>query len=323
MSDTALDTEASAYAALEKEFGDKPEAAPAEKPEAAAPGAKTEPEKPADEQKQAADKLPYEEIERRYKNLNGALAEERANNRALKERQAQFEQVLQAIKHQRAAERQPQYDEMADPLLSEVEQLKRQNEELAQWQRQIAQEREEAERARTISQAVTYHEQEFARQNADYFDAVSHLIKSRTAELAIMMPDDDPGVIHEARKRGFAHPSIWREDIIRREAMDLGGRALREGQNPAAVFYSLAKHRGYSGQKAAPTPAPEPKPQAQKIEAIRKGQEAPGSLSTGATKAATNAEGFPSLEELAEMYVSDPKGADAMFKKMQKAGLLG
>lgn len=324
MSDTNLDPEVAAYAALEKEYGDEP-AAPVAQPEQDKTEAKAEPELPAAEKKaedqKPADRLPYEELEKRHKNLNGALAEERANNRALRERQQQFEQVLNAIKTQRQAP-QPAEDQFEDPLVRELSDIKRQNQELAEWKQQVSKQQEETALRESVSRHVTFSEQQFAKENPDYFDAVTHLVQSRSAELSIMMPDDDPNVIHMARKAGFQHPSLWREDLIRREAISLGRQAIDNGQNPAALYYNLAKHRGYAPKAAEPAPAPAaPKPQ--RIEAIRAGQNAPGSLSTGATKAATNSEGFPSLEELADMYVSDPKKAETTFGKMRAAGLLG
>lgn len=323
---TSADPEAAAWADMAKEYGDgtpEPVEDAKEQPETQA-----EPEAPKAEEPKPEDKpkLSYEDLERHTKNLNGALAEARAETRAMKERFGQFERVLAAMKQQQAPVEDDPYE---DPVAKQVRTLEQQNRELSE-RHQEWEERSRAEAAaKQLSETVTFHEQQFAAQTPDYFDAANHLLQTRLAEMEILYPDDDPTVIQAARRDGFQHPALWRNDLIRREAMGIAADALRSGKNPAQVYYNLAKHRGYSGKPAAPAPSAPVAPPAteaakpKRMDAIKAGMDAPGSLSTGASKSASDAEGFPSLEELADMYISEPAKAEKLFEKMSKAGLLG
>lgn len=327
---TEIDSDSAAYAALAKEYDEAPKASEPEVKEA-----KTEPQpEPAKEEANAEDKkseqpkpIPYEELERRHRNLNGALAEARAQARADRERMAQFEQVLLQLKNQRQA---PQDDQYEDPAVSAIRQVQTQTQELAQRQQQFEEQRRQQQEEALVNHHVSLSEQEFSKSTPDYFDAVRHLVDSRMNEMSIMYPDDDPQVLEYVISQGFAHPSQWRHAMVMREAHSIGQQALRARQNPAQIYYNLAKHRGWSGPKPAAATAPmqaqlpAPKaPPGQRVEAIKKGMEAPGSLSNGASRSESNAEGFPSMEELADMYVSDPAKAEKTFKKMAAAGLIG
>jgi hypothetical protein len=81
---------------------------------------------------------------------------------------------------------------------------------------------------------ITYHEN-MARANQEeypgYDEAMGHLMKARDAELSLMP--------------GFETPQA-RRTFMAQEAFLIGQRAVATGKNPAAVYYSLAKHRGWT-----------------------------------------------------------------------------
>jgi len=315
---------------LAKEYGDDAVEATAEQPET-----KVEPQEPepteakSEPPKDEKPKLSYEDLERHTKNLNGALAESRAETRAFRERIGNFERVLDAMRQQQAKPAAVD-DPYEDPVVRELRELRETNNELSQRQQAFDEEARGRAMETQLAQTVSFHEQEFAAKTPDYFDAASHLLQSRVAEMQIMYPDDDPAVIIAARRDGFQHPAMWRNELVRREAMGIAADAMRSGQNPAQVYYNLAKHRGYAGKapaQAAQAPAAAPaQPQQarpKRMDTIKAGLDAPGSLSTGASKSDSAAEGFPSLDELADMFISEPAKADKLFEKMSAAGLLG
>lgn len=298
-----------AYAAMEKEFGDTP-ADPPEDPPA-------EPKSPnVDEVDQKADAekppLPYEELEKRYGNLNGALAESRATQRALKEQLANMQQVFQQVQAQRQAPQQQPDDQFIDPLEQQLGLLSQQVTSLTEAQK--------AERDRVAQQAehqqmlsyVKTQEAQFAQAQPDYQDAVDHLRTARMSELEIMIPDGDENAIYQAMQSGYQSPAQMRQAILSQEAQNILHRAYQANANPAALVYQLAQSRGY--QKAQ---------QQQQMHAVKQArQNAPESLSAGGASSGPS-DGYPTMDELAELYVTDPDKADETFNKMKRAGLLG
>jgi hypothetical protein len=89
----------------------------------------------------------------------------------------------------------------------------------------------------------------FKTTHADYDDAYKHLVDVRVADFT---------------DRGYT-PQVARE-MVSREEMDIAGKALQAGKNPAEVAYGMAKRYGYA-VKAAPTPAEN------KLDTIKKGLE--------------------------------------------------
>lgn len=321
MSTEPLAGDDQAYAALEKEFGDKPEAVSQPEPDKVAETVETK-ETVSEEQPETQDKQPerltYEELDRRYKNLNGALAETRAEARAAKEQAKQMQHVLTMLRQQA----QPQ-DEFADPTQVELNRLNDATTQLAKQNEALLQNAARERDNRAIIMAVSEDEAEYASKVPDYNDAVQHLARARETELRMMYPEDDPNVIEWVKGQGYPNVAFWRAEAMAAEARNIARQAMGRGQRPAEVFYSLAKTRGWAGKpQAQEQPALKPA-QPQKIETIRKGMDAPGSLNSGASEPSNNAEGFPSLSELADMYVSDPKKAESTFIKMKNAGLLG
>ena len=307
--------DAAAYAEMEKEFGDTPVEEPVKEDPAAEKSEETK-----DKEEEAKDKppLPYEELEKRYGNLNGALAESRAQQRQMRDQLANMKQVFEQLQSQRVQPQQPpQEQEFIDPLEQRVGEIGQQITQLTKAHTEAqAAAAQQAQHAQMMDQ-VRSQEQAFAQDNPDYFDAVNHLRTARMAELEVLMPDADEGAMYQAINAGYQSPAQMREAIVSQEANSILQRAADSRVNPAQLVYQLAQNRGY--QKAQPAP----QPQAQQMQAVKQARsEAPESLSAGGATAG-NADGMPTVDELAEMYVSDPDKADAMFQKMKSAGLLG
>lgn len=322
------DPDAIRYAAMVKEFGDatpEPEAKPDE-PAPAPEAAKVEEKKP--------DPVPYDELDKRYKNLQGALGEARGETRTLKEQMAQVAEDNKRMKEfLRAIAEKKEPDPNEDPYLAPVQ---RQIGSLAEQQKQIAAQQAEQQRAweaqqrqQQIAAQVAATEQEFARVTPDYYDAVNYLRQTKIAEYEAIYPDDNAQAQALAQRQGFQNAAAFRSSLLNNDVMGLSSHAMQIGTSPAALAYQLAKKFGYRGpQQAAPmqavTAAPQisaPAPAINRMDTIRQGQAAAGSLSTGASGAPA-ASGFPTIAEIAEMYLTDPDKAEQLTAKMKRAGLL-
>ena len=188
--DAGGDSEAALWAQLENDVADKPEvddeveeteakvAPEAEKPE---PEAEKEPEKA----EKPADKLPYEELEKRHKQLNGALAEERATRKQLAEQKQQMETLLRAIAAERQARAQPQQTEAPkipdineDPVgffQHKIAEQERIIEELRTGTKQTREQIEAENAQRQFWGEVQRSEHEARQKLPDYDDAVGWL----------------------------------------------------------------------------------------------------------------------------------------------------
>ena len=314
--------DAAAYAALAKEYGDNP----APEVEGNEP-IKTQEQPPVEAEKkdEKPAPLPYEELEKRYSNLQGALQEERGGRKALKRQvdamQEYLRNELPKIKQQPVAPVEP--DPYADPLDSVQRAInKLAEQQQAVTQRLTAQDQEyQAKAAETqLHQLIIRSEKEYAEKQPDYFEAIEHLKKSRLQEYARFYPDNSDESWMIAQNNGFNSPAELRDALLWREAQQIAQHAAKMGVTPAEYYYDVAKTRGYQPKAAAPAQQAAPAPQKQ-IATIRKGQEAATSLSVGgASKGGDGA--FPSAGELADMFLDDPEKAEAIFTKMKKAGAL-
>ena len=293
--------DSAAIEALQKEYGDPPaEAAPttALVEEAKAPEVKPEEKKP---------ERSFEELERNYKNLQGALGEERARARQEKaEREAMATQLanMQELMR-RFAPQQPQ--EEKHPLEPLVEYVKGLGDKVQTFERETAAQREERE----IMSFAIAGEQQFRSQAPDYEAAINHLGQSRMMELEILLPDT-PDVQDLARAQGHNSVVELRQATMLQERKQLAVQAKKMGRNPAELLYTISQQRGY--QRPAPAA-----PAANPIESVRKGQEAAASLSGGGRGA--DAGDVMSINDLSELYLKDPAAADIQFNKMKAAGM--
>lgn len=312
--------EQAAIAALEKEYGDEAQGQE--------PKAESEPAKEAKKDEPAAEKkpqpIPYEELEKRHRQLNGALAEERAQRKALAERAENMRQLFEQMQ-QRQTQAQPQQpakpaipDINEDPIGHFAAKVAELEGKLAEKDKAIGQTREqfEAEQAhRQFWGAVQRSETEFKGRTPDYDEATTHLEQARIRELAIMFPDDSERAYEIAQRAGLRTPADLRLATLNQDRISVAQQAFQLGMNPAELYYKLAQERGYQPKGAAP---------AQKmitpVQAAKAGAAAAKSLSAGAGSGGKD--GPLAIEDLAELYLSDPDRADKEFAKLRSAGLL-
>lgn len=316
----AVDDDHARYAEMAKELGNPaPAAAPAAEPPAAAPAER----KP--------DPLPYEELDKRYRNLQGALGEARGETRTIKQTMDQLttdnqrmQQFLQRIAQQQTPA--PDEDPYLGPVQRQVQALADQQRQILEYQKQQQETYEQQRRQQTMVSSVNASEAQFARENPDYYEAVEHLKHGRLQEYAVMYPDGHAATETMAVNNGFRTAAEMREAMLMQDVQHIGSMAMQQGMKPAEMAYNLSKQRGYTPRQAAPAAlaapaAPAARPQASRIDTIRQGQQAASSLSTGPTGSPTES-AWPSHSELARMYLEDPEKAEGFIAKMQRSGAL-
>lgn len=320
--DAGGDSEAALWAQLENDVADKPEVddeveeTEAEKPE-------PEPEKEPEKAEKQPDKLPYEELEKRHKQLNGALAEERATRKQLAEQKQQMETLLRAIAAERQARAQPQQPEAPkipdineDPVgffQHKIAEQERIIEELRNGTKQTREQIEAENAQRQFWGEVQRSEVEARQKLPDYDDAVTWLEAARVKEIARMLPDT-PQAQRLAEQRGFATVEDMRTAMLNHDRQSIAAQAFRVGRSPAEMYYEIAQDRGWQGK---PKPVETAKAA---IAATKAGQAAAKTITGGA--AGRSADDM-SLDDLAELYIDDPVKADKIFKRMKEKGLLG
>lgn len=328
--DTGVAADAAQYAALEKEFGDAAQQSQPEK--ASVEPAKTEPEKPQQQEapKQQAP-LPYEELDRRYRGLQGALGESRAETRAAKEAQERFsrqlegmQEVIRRMQQPKEAPREIAPGIPEPPVLTnlrqELGQVAEQNAQITRQQQAFLEQNQKRTELEQIVRKTAASEQAFLQKSPDYYDAARHLMGARMSELELFYPDDSAAAQDAAARLGMQSVAELREAVFEQERETFLRQISQSGVDPAQAVYRLAQTRGYQAKKAAPAApaAPQQRPADEKIAQMKKGMEAQTGLPAGGAPS-----NDPSIEELANLYLEDPEKADKMFRKMQEQGLLG
>lgn len=317
--------EAAAWAELEKDVSDDGEAEV--EAEGEAEPAKEEP--PAEEKTEAekADKpLPYEELDKRHKQLQGALGEERATRKQMAERVQQMEQVLRQVVAQRQQAAQPQAEQPKVPTLDEdpigffqhkLAEQDRVIQQLTQGTQQTVEQFQRAQHEQRFWGEVQRSEQEMRATNPDYDPAVTFLEESRVKELELMIPDTAQAY---AEQQGYQSPAALRAAVLNNDRITIARQALQMGVSPAELYYKIAHQRGYkAAAPAVPQISRKATAQATPITATKAGMAASKSLSGGGASS-NNA---MSADDLAQLYLDDPDKADKEFKRMKNAGLLG
>ncbi len=298
------DAEAARWSALEKEVAD-------ESPAPAVEPAKTEaqPDKPID---QAKPQITFEELDKRYKQLQGALAEERAERKRL----AQLHQQAPPQPQQPKAPEAPKFPSIdEDPIGHFQAKMAHLEHQLAEKDKAISQTREQFEAEQTQRQFwghVQRAEHEFSSKTPDYDAAVGFLEQSRVAELEFMFPDNVEQSWQIAQQNGYRSPADMRLAQLNQDRTAVASQAMRLGVNPAEMYYNLALKRGYQGK---PTAKPA---QITPVQAARAGQAAAKSLSSGA--GAAGKDGVLTVEDITELYATDPERADKEFARLKASG---
>lgn len=303
-----------------EDSGEEPDAEATE-PEQAADersGAE-EPEKAEPEADQKA-KLPAEEIEKRYRNLQGALSEERAERKKMAESLANMRTVIRNMIDQGAGSSQPRSEPPKVPDVNEdpigffthkLAEQERVIEELRNGTRATTEQVQRQQAEHRFWTVVERSEIEARNQFHDYDEAVKHLEQGRVTELEILLPDESPAAQQAAAQSGFQSVAELRAHTLDMDRIAVAQQALHMNRSPAALYYELAHKRGYQARQAAPKVTP--------VQATKAGQAASKTLSAGRGESS----GALSVTDLADLYLTDPDRADREFKRARERGLLG
>lgn len=176
-------------------------------------------------------------------------------------------------------------------LRAKNELLERQLQDVTAERSQRQQAVQQMQQFETLRTNVQQLETEFAKNTADYGDAVGFMYD-------------------QVRRMGVAmgYPESQLDGIVSQTAMDITVRALQQGKNPAQAAYEAARAMGWSGpQPAAEEGEPAPS-------APRERPKPPTSLSGVAGKRTTA--GVPSLDAISKM---EPAEFDEFWAKMERS----
>lgn len=321
------DPDAAKYEALRQQLGvgepeQEPEAEPAPEPAAKEPD--TEPEKvPA-----KPEHVPYAE----HENVQKALREARAAQKATDDRLAQFMRIVEEARVPRGlpkeadkAPEQPKLPEVQeDPIAHYNARLDRIEQALQHTfhgtQQQTEQIRQHLQE-QAMWGAVQASETEIRTpgspaHKADYDDACKHLEGARIRQLDRMYPDSSPQVQAIARQHGLS-TAEYKLQLLNQDRRSVATHALQQGMSPAQLYYELALDSGYAPK--ANGKAPPADKGKQQVEALKRGKAASLSISGGGGgKGAENM----SVADLTDMFDEDPDAAMKILRKMGEKGLL-
>jgi hypothetical protein len=318
--DTKPDAESQAWAAMEKELGDTPETVDEPAPEAVAEPAKVEPAATAEPDGDDKNLTP-EQLRENYRRLQGALKEERQSRKAEAERNKNMAELVRQIAEQRktqpAAQAEPEApkapvipDINEDPIghfQAKTALLEQQLAELhgttTKTQQQMTAERQHQQ----FWSEIGAQETEFKARTPDYTEATTFLETARMKELQIMFPDDAPGAIQLAQENKLGSVEELRWAMLNADRISIAQQAKRVGVNAGQLYYNLAQHRGYAPKSAAPA-APKANPV---MVAAKAGQAAVNASRSGAAT-----DNDMTLDDIADLYMTDPAAADKEFKKL-------
>lgn len=210
---------------------------------------------------------------------HGALHEERERRKQAEKRAERIEELFQRYQSERG---QPKAEEKG-PEIPAFDQdpanhLRVKQETSEQRLARLENERQAEAQINALRQTVHAIETEFAAKAPDYQEAVNFLQARKIAQ--------------------YQRSGMSRAEAVQataNDAMMFTHAVLQRGLNPAEQAYELAKDWGYAGKQPD-----KPKPE-EKLETIRKGQEAARGGGSGSTP-----ETPASLKSLADMDPSDP-----------------
>lgn len=210
---------------------------------------------------------------------HGALHEERERRKQAEKRAERVEELFQRFMAERG---QPKAEDKG-PELPAFDQdpanhLRLKQETAEQRLARLENERQAEAQINNLRQTVHAIETEFAAKAPDYQDAVNFLQARKVAQY---------------QRSGMTKAEALQATA--NDAMMFTHAVLQRGLNPAEQAYELARDWGYAGKQPD-----KPKPE-EKLETIRKGQEAAKGGGSGSTPEAP-----ASLKSLADMDPSDP-----------------
>jgi hypothetical protein len=219
----------------------------------------------------------------------GALHQERERRKAT---EAQFQTLQQQLAELQAKLNPPPEIVIPDPILDPAGFKKFQIDQItqrAQERVEIERRQVEAQQQQAVMQRLAHDVSTFKATAPDYDNAFQHAVSVRKEELAFY--GNSPEQI-------AAQIEVDVQAIVQ--------QAYSQGKNPAEMFYSYAKMRGYQG--AAPV-VPQPSQAAAQVTALAQAQKQTASM---ATATGPSNDGGMTIETLSKM-------SEAELAKMPKA----
>ena len=208
-----------------------------EKAELDAPSEAQSEDADASAEQEDEDRIPYEELKKRYEKLQGALGSERAQRKELSQFKREIDQRLNELQTKTpsaAAEKSAEKPDRASDPLAYLDWLdeKVSTYEQAENARTEQQKQQETTRKEILelSQYGAQSEAEFKEEQPDYDAAAQYYAQSRIAEL----------------ERIYAIPTAQAQNVLQNELVTAMRQARQTGANPAQAIYEAAKLRGYS-----------------------------------------------------------------------------
>lgn len=242
--------------------------------------------------------LPYEELAKRYENVQKALKQERGQRRELDQWRGQMEERLSQLQSkaspaEQRADGEDKPDRNKDPLayLDWLDQKVTQYEEREREQQTRAQ--QEAQQRQYLQQVQQYGaqaEEAFRKEAPDYDDAATYYAKSRLEEL----------------QHVYNMTPQAAQQYLGQELQAAVVQNAQRGQNPAAAIYAAAKARGYaakSGEAQA------------KLDQMKEGRKSSPTMPQGGKGKANGV----SMDEL--LKIEDPKEFEKRWAEAEKQGL--
>jgi hypothetical protein len=190
-------------------------------------------------QKQAKAPLPPAEVEKRYRQTQAALKQER--DKAKRER-SQYEATINAVlaKVGQPLKAEPEPEAEIDPEVDPVGALKQLLGAKKGFEQERTQEQERAkqQQQRQRAEAVFWDgveraEAEFSAEQPDYEQAQQYYLTGRLKEYMAFGVDEKTA-----------------RNAVRMEFMQASSAAMNNGVNPAQALYAAAQARGYAPQQA-------------------------------------------------------------------------
>lgn len=217
------------------------------------------------------------EWKERYSALERQIQEQAEKYNKGNERLEKLAQVLQGKTEQAP----PQFEQDplgnlkhgADTALTEVQNLK-------QWKEQFEAQQKQQAQFEAFRSTVNSHEQAFAKNHDDYWQAAEHVVKTHREQLELM------GV-----------PQDQITQVLSQQLSGIAATALRTGKNPAEVTYELAKRSGFKAGQKQPD-----------IATLAKGVEAAKTVPSGKQDMSLSLESLSNMsDEDFDRLVDDPK----------------
>lgn len=213
---------------------------------------------------------------------HGAMHQERERARQAESELAQVRAEMAALRLAQQYNQPQQQEETPPDIFAEPEKynewVQRQTGNAQEQVRRLQEQLQQQAEAQHLAAMLEGDATSFAAEKPDYSQAVSHLVKTRTAELQLIYPNAKPAEVSQA---------------IEQERLNLVRQASSMGMRPAEFMYNLAASRGYT-----PPAAPVNTQAANQIKAQAAAQAATQSLSSAPANAGA---GDLTIESLAKM----------------------